>query len=243
MKKNTVHLSVCIFFAVLICFSSCSTLNSKSVQSSSHETYRNVKSGESDDRFVLPPEGKDSSLRISSDADLSVDGINIADVRLDGFFDGGNQYGTSFYYLSVSNKTDSPLKIVWDNCAVYYPGHSSHVFIPGQKYSELNSTVLSTVVPENGFHSTRIYSSDQIVYDGVWSVYNISHYDTRVVICLESAAGRQTYYVFTFSSDIHTDDVIIENTEDVTKIETVKETETELSPDYINENKSDSENL
>lgn len=149
-----------------------------------------------------------AAIEFNPTIDLTIDGEDVANVTIVPNLNGKSSLlsdvGTVGYSLTVENKTNSVIKIVWEKSAIYYSGNSSVPFITGQKYIDHNSPMSPTVIPANGKNTTGVYSGDQVYYVsgsyGGWRMANIPSFDTQVLICIESG-GAETYYTFTITGN------------------------------------------
>lgn len=141
--------------------------------------------------------------------DFQIDGEDVANIIVTTYFEGAaglfTNIGTMGYSVSVENKTDSIIKIVWEKSAVYYDGNSSLPFISGQKYIDSNSPMSPTVIPAHGTNNTSVYSADQVYYVsgqyGGWRMSNLPTFSTMLLLCIESSGGKETYYTFSIKGN------------------------------------------
>ena len=141
--------------------------------------------------------------------DLQIDGEDVANITVIPSFEGTTglftNTGTIGYSVSIENKTDSIIKMVWEKSAVYYEGNSSLPFITGQKYIDSNSPMSPTVIPAHGTNKTGVYSADQVYYVsgkyGGWRMSNLPTFNTKLLLCIESSGGKETYYTFSIKGN------------------------------------------
>jgi hypothetical protein len=124
--------------------------------------------------------------------------------------------------FDLLNKSDSPVKILWDDAAyVDITGHSRRVIHSGVKLMERNSPQTPSVIPGKGRLNDIVYPSDHVSYYGNWSQipmfpclregYACTDHDRKLVaahngldyrVLLPVEVGKETYpYIFVFKVD------------------------------------------
>jgi hypothetical protein len=136
----------------------------------------------------------------------SKNGDGIAKIDVDvmwqtGGVSGGLYHGIEGFSISVVNKTDDIISLVWSKSSLSYNGKSYLPFIEGQKYSESSTPQNPTVIPANGQTNVNVFSSGQPYYaTGQYGGWRMSPIDAKEVVIVLSVESQGANYPFEISA-------------------------------------------
>lgn len=127
-------------------------------------------------------------VSITSENNTELVEINVAtDWQSKGIF---IDEGINGFDISITNRTDKIIRIVWEKSSLTYYGNSYTPFIEGQKYSNSSEPMAPTVIPANGQIGKSVFSSGQPYYKsgeyGGWRMRTINAPVILIVLCIES---------------------------------------------------------
>lgn len=113
-----------------------------------------------------------------------------------------NDFGINLcrgFKVDVTNNTDKPLKIVWDDTAVTFGGNSSGVLPDGYKYADSATSKTPTIVLPHGSVSKEITPSSNIQFrGGNWRTDALTAGNYSVYLAL-NVKGQETGETFNLS--------------------------------------------
>lgn len=105
----------------------------------------------------------------------------------------------------VENTGKNPVTIDWSKSSISYNGHTSNVFISGQKYITANSTAVPPLtIPPSGNTSLEIYPADLVYWDdNNWDIASMGLHDGNeiIVTLAANADGKDGFIVIRFGID------------------------------------------
>ena len=94
--------------------------------------------------------------------------------------------GISGISVTITNTSDSVVRVRWEDSSIVYGENTHLVFLSGMKYIDAGKVFPVNAIPPGETLSTTVYSADQIIYHrGYWYTNAIRQTRTRVLIGIE----------------------------------------------------------
>lgn len=99
------------------------------------------------------------------------------------------------FVIKLNNKSNSTMKIVWNDSAVVYGGKSSALLPEGVRYIERDASKQDTIVPQGSEISVSVTPNSNIFYSDAqkaWDVYLLMPYTYKLAITLDVNGKKVT---------------------------------------------------
>jgi hypothetical protein len=109
-------------------------------------------------------------------------------------YDGDDGY--KGFTLSIDNKSDNLIRVLWAKSSVINGNHSSPIFIGDQKFIDAGKPVLDTAIPSSMKISKNIFASSQISFKREnWNITDIPYNPLVFVICVQANGIEDNYTI------------------------------------------------
>jgi len=144
---------------------------------------------------IVPPPKFDVVVNSEKSSGL-VDITTLVNWRNGDFF---SVEGITGFDISITNKSDKVVRVVWGKSSLSYLGNSYTPFIDGQKYINASEPMSPAVIPAKGQITKSVFSSGQPYYVsgkyGGWNMGSIPSRDVTIVLCVESGSIEDYYTI------------------------------------------------
>ncbi len=108
--------------------------------------------------------------------------------------------GLDSFAITVKNKTDSVIRVLWEESSISYGGSSYIPFVSGQKFINAGMPAAPMIIPRGVSSTKTVHSSGQVYYSddeftGGWKLKRINSNNIILVFCIESEGAKEFYTV------------------------------------------------